>query len=121
MERKQSSTNVLDDKTILDSQSFYKQVMKKFEFEDKCGIKTIVAKLGSDTLQAFYQSSSHEALVYAETFCRLSTYKKLAVRFFDWMLFEKVVDFTVPADMQSDRRLKSVNSTLRVKLKYRPG
>ena len=89
MERKQSSTNVLDNKTILDSQSFYKQVMKKFGFEDKCGMKTIVAKLGSDTLQAFYQSSSHEALVYAETFCRLSTYKKLAVRFFDWMLFEK--------------------------------
>ena len=84
-------------------------------------MKTIVAKFGSDTLQAFYQSGSHEALVDAETLCRLSTSKKLAVRFFDWMLFEKVVDFTVPADMQSDKRSKSVNSTLRVKLNYRPG
>ena len=80
MERKQFSTNVLDDKTI-DSQLFYKQVMKKFGFEDKCGMKTIVAKFGSDTLQAFYQSGSHEALVDAETLCRLSTSKKLAVRF----------------------------------------
>tara|TARA_Y100001956_G_C4100820_1_gene177566 strand:- start:372 stop:869 length:498 start_codon:yes stop_codon:yes gene_type:complete len=121
MARKQFSTEVFDNKTILDSQSFYKQVMKKFGFGDKCGMESIVANLASDTLRAFYQSGRHEAIVDAETLCRLSTSKKLAVRFFDWMLFEKVFDITEPAEMQSDRRSKSVNSTLRVKPNYRPG
>ena len=95
--------------------------MKKFGFGDKCGMESIVANLASDTLRAFYQSGRHEAIVDAETLCRLSASKKLAVRFFDWMLFEKVFDITEPAEMQSDRRSKSVNSTLRVKPNYRPG
>lgn len=60
-------------------------------------------------------------LLMQKHFVDFQLQKKLAVRFFDWMLFEKVFDITEPAEMQSDRRSKSVNSTLRVKPNYRPG
>ena len=63
--------NILEGKDLLDSQDFYKRIMREQASNDtkaiKFGMKAIIETLASDKVRKFYMENSHNALGDAET------------------------------------------------------
>ena len=82
--------NIFEGKDLLDSQDFYKRIMREQASNDtkaiKFGMKAIIETLANDNVRKFYMENSHNALGDAEALCRLSFSRPLHDRFRSWVI-----------------------------------
>ena len=72
----------------VDSQKFFKRVMRRDHGEAKHGMKTIVDYYGDPATKAAHEVGAHGALCDAEALCAVSTGPTLYDRFKDWLILE---------------------------------
>ena len=96
--------NITKEKTVLenydviekvDSQKFFKTVMKNDYGIDKFGMKSIVKKFGDNLTKKEYEEGLHGALVDAKSLAKIATDGVVGKRFRDWMMFEEMIDADV--------------------------
>ena len=96
----------------VDSQDFYKFIMREEYGISKYGMAAIVQQFGSYQVNEKYNSGAHGALCDAEVLAQITTSQQLKVRFKDWLSFGKLQIEEIVKQPQTEEIVKPSVSCL---------